>query len=165
MAKEIYKMDKKLFFKSTLMSASILFTLLIVINIPSVLAETPPYYKGPFKGYMTDTYFIEVAQIGLYDYENPPVAPYPCVLHQAYGYAIDPWELYGNINMTVAAWDQSQTLLYGYGGYGSPGYAYYYGWPESPYAYSEYTLARQYYWNTQTQQVEMPPPAEIGITG
>lgn len=147
------------------MSAVIVTTLLVLVNIPSVLAVTPPYYKGPYKGYRTDSYYIEVAMLGMYDYENPPVAPYPCVLHQGYGYAISPWQLYGNIYMEVAAWDQSGNLLYGYGGYGSPGYAYYYGWPASPYAYSEYTLAHQYYWNTQTQQVENPPPAYILLSG
>lgn len=154
-------MEKKLFTKSMLLSATIIATMIVIMNVGIVLA-TPPYYKGPFKGFeQSEDEFIEVAMIGYYDYENPPVKPYPCVLHQGYGYALGDWDLYGNLHMEYIAWDQADNTLYDSSIDGSPGYAYYYAYPASPYADSSGTVAHQYYWNTATSQIENPPAAAV----
>jgi len=158
-------MDTKLLAKSMIMSAAITAMLLVVINIPSVFAATPPYYKGPYPQYKYDDEYILCAMLGMYDYENPPVKPYPCVLHQGYAYAFSPWELYGDLHLEYIAYDQSLNILYTGTKETQPGYCYYYGWPSSPYAYSEGTLTEQLYYNTVTHEIEDPGSVSIFLWG
>lgn len=159
-------MDKKLFAKSAIMSALIVTMTLVLVNIPGVLADTPPYYKGPYKGFQTGTnQYVEVAQVGLYDYENPPARPYVCVLHQGYGYGISPWVPYGALVMQSLGWYQSGTPAYSAVDYGASGagYAYRYVYPFSPYAWNEATIANTQFRNTQTGQIITPPNAIVNV--
>ena len=157
-------MEKKLLIRSMTISTISVAMILFAISAPMALAVTPPYYRGPYQGYQyEDNKYMEVAQLGAYDYSNPPTAPYPCLLHQAYAYTWSPWAFDGFLSMETMAWDSSDTTIYyeicfGWSGMGA------YHWP-SPEAYSATISIHQKYINTQTQETFSPPDAVTGFYG
>lgn len=160
-------MEKKLLVESTTMSAAFLAFFLIMISIPAVMATTPPYYSGPYQIYANEEgIFIECAQLGIYDYQNPPAtnAPWPCILHQAYSYVFGDWEFDGDLTMYYAGADASLNTLYNLDDEGS-GYCAQYVWPASPGASVVVTSLDQVYRNTVTQEVYNPVSPQAVVTG
>jgi hypothetical protein len=147
-----------------MMSAAFLAALLILISIPAVMASTPPYYSGPIQDYKyTEGVYMEWAQVGIYDYQNPPYdnPPWPCILHQTYAYVFGDWEFYIPHQMYYKGADATLTNLYEDYEYDSDGASRYcavYAWPSSPYACAVQTKSNGLYRNTVTNEIINPTP-------